>query len=200
LTARSGREKKRLQRRNATTYNTNVCLNSRPDPDLKPFPGGIVRLEKDVVHPVSTEAACDDNDTTEAEKDHETDALVEWQRKAEQSWNGESVDHEVSNDIEGALDHERGALGDAISVVRKQSPVAADGTTRISVEVGKAEEDTNTYMHCTHSATKKTTKARKTRPKVAQTNFRNSDFSGAIRKYDTKIDILTKLDASTKSV
>jgi hypothetical protein len=43
-------------------------------------------------------------------------------------------------------------------------------------------------------------KAAKTSAKVPQTNFRKSDFSGAIRKYDTRIDILTVLEARTKSV
>lgn len=56
------------------------------------------------------------------------------------------------------------------------------------------------YMHCTHRATKKTINAANTSAKVPQTSFRNSDFSGAIRKYDTRIDSFTVLDASTKSV
>jgi hypothetical protein len=42
--------------------------------------------------------------------------------------------------------------------------------------------------------------AAKTRAKVAQTSFRNSDFSGAIRKYDTRMEIFTVLEARTKSV
>jgi hypothetical protein len=46
----------------------------------------------------------------------------------------------------------------------------------------------------------KTMKAAKTRAKVAHTSFRKSDFSGAIRKYDVKMDILTKLEARTKRV
>ena len=57
-----------------------------------------------------------------------------------------------------------------------------------------------THMHCTHKATRNTTKAAKTSAKVPQTNFRKSDFSGAIRKYETRIDIFTVLDASTKRV
>jgi hypothetical protein len=42
--------------------------------------------------------------------------------------------------------------------------------------------------------------AAKTSAKVAQTSFRKSDFSGAIRKYDTRMEIFTVLEASTKSV
>lgn len=57
-----------------------------------------------------------------------------------------------------------------------------------------------TYMHCTHNATKNTTKAAKTSTKVPQTSLRKSDFSGAMRKYDTRIDILTVLDARTNKV
>jgi hypothetical protein len=55
-------------------------------------------------------------------------------------------------------------------------------------------------MHCTHNATRKTMNAAKTSAKVAQTSFRKSDFSGAIRKYDTRMEIFTVLEASTKSV
>jgi hypothetical protein len=46
----------------------------------------------------------------------------------------------------------------------------------------------------------KTTKAANTRAKVAQTNFRKMDFSGAMRKYDIRIDILTVDEARTNSV
>ena len=55
-------------------------------------------------------------------------------------------------------------------------------------------------MHCTQRATKKTTKAAKTTPKIAQTSFLRMDFSGAMRKYETRIDSLTVLEASTKRV
>lgn len=57
-----------------------------------------------------------------------------------------------------------------------------------------------TYMHCTHSATKKTMNAANTRANVPQTSFRKTDFSGAMRKYDTRIDNLAVLDARTNNV
>jgi hypothetical protein len=56
------------------------------------------------------------------------------------------------------------------------------------------------YMHCTHNATRKTTNAANTSAKVPHTSFRKSDFSGAIRKYDTRIDIFTVLEARTNNV
>lgn len=55
-------------------------------------------------------------------------------------------------------------------------------------------------MHCTHRATKKTMKAANTRANVAHTSLRKSDFSGAMRKYETSIDILTVEEASTNRV
>ena len=55
-------------------------------------------------------------------------------------------------------------------------------------------------MHCTQSATRNTANAAKTRAKVAHTSFRKRDFSGAIRKYDTRIDIFTVELAKTNNV
>jgi hypothetical protein len=53
-------------------------------------------------------------------------------------------------------------------------------------------------MHCNHKAMRNVRKAAMTIAKVTQTNFRNVDLFGAIRKYETKMDNLTKLEASTK--
>lgn len=55
-------------------------------------------------------------------------------------------------------------------------------------------------MHCTQSATRNTTKAANTRANVAQTSLRKSDFSGAMRKYEMRMDILTVEEAKTNSV
>ena len=55
-----------------------------------------------------------------------------------------------------------------------------------------------THMHCNHKAMRNVRKAAMTIAKVTQTNFRNVDLFGAIRKYETKMDNLTKLEASTK--
>ena len=55
-------------------------------------------------------------------------------------------------------------------------------------------------MHWTHSATRNTTNAANTRAKVPQTSLRKSDFSGAMRKYETRMDILTVLEARTNNV
>lgn len=53
-------------------------------------------------------------------------------------------------------------------------------------------------MHCNQRAIRKVRKAAMTIPKVAHTSLRSVDFFGAIRKYETRIDSLTKLDARTK--
>ena len=55
-------------------------------------------------------------------------------------------------------------------------------------------------MHCNHKAMRKVRKAATTMPKVTHTSFRKVDFFGATRKYDTRIDTLTKVDARTKRV
>jgi hypothetical protein len=83
-------------------------------------------------------------------------------------------------------------------VVRLQHPIAGDRSEEVSIGVVFGVGDT--YMHCTHKATKKTMKAANTSAKVPQTSFRKSDFSGAIRKYETRIDIFTVLEARTNNV
>lgn len=70
----------------------------------------------------------------------------------------------------------------------------------LSVLVKPSKWDKSTYMHCSQSATKKVTKAATTIVSVPHTSFRKTDFSGAMRKYETRMDIFTKLDANTKSV
>lgn len=57
-----------------------------------------------------------------------------------------------------------------------------------------------TDRHCTQRAMRNVRNAATTIPNVPHTSFRNKDFSGAIRKYETRIDILTKLEARTKNV
>ena len=55
-------------------------------------------------------------------------------------------------------------------------------------------------MHCSHKAIRKVRKAAITMPNVAHTSFRKVDLLGAIRKYETRIDSFTKLEAETKRV
>jgi hypothetical protein len=193
-------EEQRLERRNASTYHTHVGLDGRPYPDVEPLPRGIVCLEKSVMDPVCAEAACHDDDAADAEEGDKANTLWHGEREAEQSRNWQRVDHEIGQDVDDGLDDERRALSNAISMIGCKLPVALDGTAIVSIELRQYDRYEVTYMHCTQRATRKTMKAAKTRAKVAQTNLRKSDFSGAMRKYDTSIDILTKLEASTKSV
>lgn len=53
-------------------------------------------------------------------------------------------------------------------------------------------------MHCSHNAIWKVRKAAMTTVKVAQTSLRNVDLLGAMRKYETRMDNLTELDAKMK--
>ena len=74
------REKKRLQCGDTPTDDTNVGLYSCPYPNVEAFPGDIVGSEERIVNPVRSERAGDNNNSTESEKDDETDPLRHWKR------------------------------------------------------------------------------------------------------------------------
>jgi hypothetical protein len=150
------------------------------------------------VNPVSAEGAGDDNDAANREEHDETNALSPGKRKREERWDWQRVYHEIGDNVQRRLYDQWRSFRDAVAMIGLQFPVAGDRSVRVSIETFTQCSDT--HMHCTHKATRNTMNAANTIAKVPQTSLRKSDFSGAIRRYDRRMETFTVDDARTNNV
>lgn len=118
----------RLEPRNATADETQLDLDRGPQPQLEAVPCDVVCLLQDVVNPVYTDAAGEDDDEAEAEEGDQREPLRERQLGVVERRQRERPYEKIKESGNGGMRDQRRCFVDAIVRVFVEVPVAVDRT------------------------------------------------------------------------